>query len=132
MIGLAIKDILVLDTAVNNLLSGRVRYLNLPQNAVLPYVTYTVLGDTPHDTLHGMAGLFSCVVQVDCWAETYAGAVDLAEKVRLALQAYSGINKGVQVQGIYFITGMDDYVPDVENYRKILRFEIWYKRSNPS
>lgn len=130
-IGAAIRDVLITNTKVNNVVSGRVRFLALPQNAILPYLTYTLLSDTPSDTLQGMAGLFNCSFQIDCWAKTYGEAVNLGEKVRLALQGYGGINKGIEIQGIYLINEMDSFEAEIINYRKILRFEVWYKRPNP-
>jgi len=131
LLGAGIRDILISNTSVNNAVAGRVRFLTMPQNATLPYILYTILNETPSDTLQGMAGLFSATVQIDVYSKTYPEAVEVGEKVRYAMQGYSGINKGIEIQGIYLINEMDSFESEIINYRKILRFEIWYKKPNP-
>jgi len=131
MLGMAIRDILINNIPVNTLVAGRIRFLSIPQNAPLPYITYSILNEIPSDTLQGMAGLFTSTVQIDCYAKTYAESIDLSEKVRLSLQGYSGINKNVEIQGVYYVNGTDSFEAEIINYRRILRFDIWYKKPNP-
>lgn len=38
---------------------------------------------------------------MSCWADTYAGAKQLAEKVRLALDDYSGTAAGIIIDAVF-------------------------------
>lgn len=62
------------------------------QGAALPRVVLTVVSGTDPLAHDGPIGLIDRRVQVDCYAETYKGARDLADAIRAALNGYRGGN----------------------------------------
>lgn len=130
-IGSAIRHRLVNDATVSALVATRVYPQVLPQSPTLPAVVYNVLSDTPSDDISGNAGLFKAEIQFDCFATTQLAAEALDEKIRLSLQGYRGTHLSVEIRGIYFNLGLDNFEAEVLNYRKISRYEVWYRRENP-
>jgi hypothetical protein len=104
----------------------------LPQNPSFPAIVLNTLDDAAAgDDISGMAGLFRATVQVDSWALTMTAAQPLAEKVRLSLQGYAGVHAGVTIHGIYYEFASDDFEGEVQNWRIIQRYQLWYDRANP-
>ena len=58
----------------------------LPQEPTLPAVTYDVRNS---NTNEGQVFFTQVVVQVNCWAVTYAGVVPVSEAVKAALRQYT-------------------------------------------
>lgn len=127
----AIRNILTSNTDITDVVSIRIYPVILPQNAVLPAITIQLLQSEVHDTLGGMAGLFEAEIQVDVYSLNKQEVQDIAENVRLSLQAYSGINLGVSIKGIHFLDEMDGFEPEVSYHRQISRFTVFYNRVNP-
>ena len=57
-----------------------------PQGTQIPYVTWQSISGLPLNKLTSGAFCDTLRTQVDCWASTGAGALDLAEAVRSALE----------------------------------------------
>ena len=70
----------------------------LPQNPTLPAITYKLISGNWIQTATGAAGLAGPRMQIDCWAETYAGADALFELVRLRI---NGKGDGGNIQGMF-------------------------------
>lgn len=133
-ITVAIRARLIAVSAVNNLISARIYPSILPQNVVLPAITYQVLSDMPvGQNLSGSAGLFNAVIQLDLYHNNYILLKGLSEQVRLALQGYKGTVSTVIILGIYLTESeVEDFEQDVNNYRLLNRFSIWYHRTDPA
>jgi hypothetical protein len=108
-------------TAVAAVVGTRVYPLVLPQKAALPAVSYLRVDGVQDSNLSGNSGLEVVRVQIDCWAETYAGAKALASAVSEAMQFGFG-NECV------WSTDRDQYEDGAKVFRVILEFSIHNQR----
>lgn len=63
----------------------RVYWVDRPQDTALPAVTLQVISDPRPQHLRGFESIRVTLVQIDCWAETYAAAAALKEAVLIAV-----------------------------------------------
>ena len=105
--------------ALTALISDRIYPMMMPQDPVLPSVTYQRISNMPVNALSGACGLDKPIIQIDCWSTTYAGVKALGDTVRKALAA-----------GPYFSLQLSDediYEPGTEIYRVSMDFSCWFK-----
>ncbi|MBT8199583.1 MAG: DUF3168 domain-containing protein [Acidimicrobiia bacterium] len=126
------------DDAVTGIVGDRIYPLRAPSSAALPRITYerTVSGHEHH--MEGSSGLTNPRFTVDCWASSSADAEDLADAVRLALDATIGQTIfGVDVRSI-FVESIEDDVffrgdgSQKADYLSSVDFSIWYRETKPS
>ena len=104
-----LKDV----SGLNALVGTRIYPLVLPQNPVLPAITYTRVSNPKQRLLaRGAADTFRPRIQFDCWAITYKSAQLVASQLQAALQDYAGIMGGVVVLDADVDTGQDAQDPD--------------------
>jgi len=75
---------------------------DFPSNVLLPYITYQVVSDEPNNTKNGVSTYDYVTVQISIYDIRYSTLVDLAGKVRTALDYTSGTFRGVVVDKIFF------------------------------
>lgn len=92
----ALRTRLTTDGPLSPLIGTRVYPLIRPQNSPLPAIRYQVVSDPRPEHLQGYDGARVSRVQVDCFAETYIGARDVAEK------AIAAVASPATVAGIQF------------------------------
>lgn len=102
MIGKAIYGKLSATTAVTAITSTRIYPDMATQDATYPFIVYSVTDTAPTDIKDGVSPLDVVSVSVMMYAESYAVALDLSEKVRAALDRMTGIYNGVNVQSAKF------------------------------
>jgi len=121
---------LINNAAVSALVGSRVYPMRLPHGFTLPAISYQrISGPRQYDSI-GATGRVHPRFQVDCWAETYAGVRDLANKVRLALNDHRGPLGGEpNVGSIELSADRDDFEEGTEFNRVILEFIIPYFES---
>jgi hypothetical protein len=108
-VGKAVFEILYNDSDVQPLISEsgsnpRIfpsRY-DFPTNVLLPYITYQVVSDEPNNTKNGVSTYDYVTVQISIYDIRYSSLVELAGKVRTALDYTSGTFRGVLVDKIFF------------------------------
>jgi len=108
-VGKAVFDILFNDSNVRTLISEsgsnpRIfpsRY-DFPSNVLLPYITYQVVSDEPNNTKNGVSTYDYVTVQISIYDIRYSSLVELAGKVRTALDYTSGTFRGVVVDKIFY------------------------------
>ena len=108
-VGKAVFDILRSDSDVIALVSEsgtnpRIfpsRY-DFPTNVLLPYITYQIVSDQPNNTKNGVSTYDYVTVQISIYDIKYGNMIDLASKVRTALDYTSGTFRGVVVNKIFF------------------------------
>ena len=83
-VGLAIRLLLVNDSDVNAIVSGRIYPEMAIEGAQTPYIVYSVMSNTPSNTKEG-APVDEANVEILSVARSYSEANDLADKVRDAL-----------------------------------------------
>ena len=101
-IGKAIYNILVNDSDVNTLVSGRILPNVARTTTAFPFIIYQVTGQNPTQDKDGPSTLDTDSVMVSIYSGTYSEATNLSNKVRIALERTSGTFNGVQVQSIKY------------------------------
>jgi len=104
-IGLAIYDVLTNDTDVSNLVSTRIFPNVAKQGTAFPFLVYQTTSVEPTNTKDGVSPMDTNSFEVLCFADNYSTAVDLAQKVRIALDRKKGTypaTTGIKIQSIKF------------------------------
>lgn len=114
--GKAIYSILSSDSAVNAIVGTRIYPQIAAQGASFPFVVYVMQGTTPSDTKSGVSTLDEVRYDIVAAAETYAEVSDLTNKIRTALDRYTGTVAGVVIDSIQFIDLDADNDPATETY----------------
>jgi hypothetical protein len=128
----AIRTILVNDSDVQALVSGRVYPYMRQQGSSFPAVVYELENTEPQQGLGGFQSLTRAELNISSIADTYAGAKDLANKINSALAGYSGTSESVQIKSLVHDND-SGYVEDsqIGNDRGVSIIEsnyvIWYK-----
>lgn len=73
--------------ALSSVAGGEVYPQFVPVDVSLPFVVYRVASKDPLQTLSGGTVETNSIVEFDCYADSYSGAVTLAESVRTAIEA---------------------------------------------
>lgn len=126
--GKAIYSILTGDSAVSALVGSRVYPQIAAQGAAFPFVVYLANDLTPSDTKSGVSTLDEVRYEVLAIAETYAEAADLNEKIRTALDRYTGTVSGVVIDSIQFTELEVDFDDNSETYIVNSEYVIRVKR----
>lgn len=117
MIQSDIVTILQNDANVSALVSTRIYPLRMPQGGSLPSVVYQRVSTDPVVSLDGDSNLDNVRVQFTCWATSYSGALDLAGKVRDAIN-------GSTLKSITNLI-IDTEDPETKNYGVIIDISVW-------
>lgn len=102
-------------SALSAVAGGRIYPQVAEQGAAKPFVVYRILSKDPAQKLGGKAGITNTSVVFDCWAETYAAAIALADQVRTAIDAASLISYEESASGEEYELQTDEFVEPV-NY----------------
>ncbi len=100
MVEKAIVALLTEDTDVTALIGDRLEPVLTSQTLSRPNVVYQRITTSRLRSQDGPEGTGDIRLQLSCYADTYAGAKTLADKVRLALDGYRGTAAGITVDGI--------------------------------
>jgi len=126
--GKAIYSILTSDSDVSAIVGTRVYPQIAAQGAAFPFVVYVLQDTSPSDTKSGVSTLDEVRYDIVVASETYAEASDLTEKIRTALDRYSGTVAGVVIDSIQF-TDLDvNNDPGTETYLTSSEYIIRVKR----
>ena len=112
----------------------RVYPLTLPQGAVLPAVTYQLVGGegplhSHGDANHGADPSFHrSRLQLACWAPSARAADLLAAEVETAVDGFTGTWGTVPVASALVDTSIDDWRQDVGRYRRIVDVLVQWTR----
>ena len=110
--------------------AGRVYPQKLPQDAVLPAITYAKISAPRGYDHDGPDGLVDARFQVSCWATTYLVVKALVAQVITVLSAFSGTMGGVggvEVGKSFVINEVDMLEPDVGIWHVPLDINLGYK-----
>ncbi len=91
-----LRAFVIANGAVTALIGTRMFPQRVPQGQAMPAIRYNHIATTSAIALAGVLGLAETTMQLDCYADTYAESIDLAEKVRVALVAN---NNGDRLMG---------------------------------
>jgi len=126
--GKAIYSILTSDSDVSAIVGTRVYPQIAAQGAAFPFAVYVLQSVDPSDTKSGVSTLDEVRYDIIVASETYAEASDLTEKIRTALDRYTGTVAGVVIDSIQFIDLDVDNDPATETYVTSSEYIIRVKR----
>ena len=126
--GKALYSILTSDSDVSAIVGTRVYPQIAAQGAAFPFLVYVLQDTTPSDTKSGVSTLDEVRYDIVVASETYAEASDLTNKVRTALDRYTGTVAGVVIDSIQFIDLDADNDPGTETYLTSSEYIIRVKR----
>jgi hypothetical protein len=78
---------------VNAIVSNRIYPMVLAQKATLPAIRYQRISGIPEHSHDGVSGFEVAVMQVDCYAETYLGAIALRDAVQAGMDGFNGTRR---------------------------------------
>lgn len=116
----------VLSGTVATLVSTRMYPLVLAQDCTFPALVYSRVSTSREHSMSGPSGLAHPRIQIECYAETHAGARSLADAVRALLDGFAGTIGSTVIQGIILLDDRDMFGEQTPVYRTDLDFEIWY------
>ena len=120
-----IEEGLVTWLKANIALAGtRVHRMKLPQNPVLPAITYFKVSGVRWHSHQGPSGIAQPRFQISCWGTTYDDAKHLSEEVRKDMDCYTGLMGVVRVQACFLLNEIDLSTPEVGIYQVALDFQI--------
>jgi len=126
--GKAIYSILTSTSAVSAIVGTRIYPQIAAQGAAFPFVVYVLQDTSPSDTKSGVSTLDEVRYDIVVASETYAEASDLTNKIRTALDRYTGTVAGVVIDSIQFIDLDADNDPGTETYVTSSEYIIRIKR----
>ncbi len=125
----AFIGILTAAAGVSAIVGTRVYPQSRPQGSLYPSLTCTRISGGPLYDDDGEVGLENARIQVDCWAEDYGAAKDLARAVRGVLSAFEGVAGSVDFRYIMLDDERDlrESGGNVAEYpfRTVLDFNVW-------
>jgi hypothetical protein len=127
--GKAIYSILAENSGVSTVVGTRIYPQIAEQGAAFPFIVYVLKDIEPSDTKSGASTLDEIRYDIVAAAETYAALASLTERIRLALDRFSGTVSGIVVDSIQF-TDLDvTKEPDTETYLSSSEFVVRIKRT---
>ena len=126
--GRAIYTILTEDAGVSAVVGTRVYPQVAAQGAAFPFVVYLLQDNTPSDTKSGVSTLDEIRYDIVAAAETYSALSSLTERIRLALDRYSGTVSGIVVDSIQFTELDVDNDPATETFVSSSEYILRIKR----
>lgn len=113
-------------TTITDVVDTRIKLVRFEQNIEIPALLLNFVSKVPIEHNGFASDSFIARVQIDCFENTYLKAVQLADIVRVALDNYTGMLDEIKVSLIRFISEIDDFEPEADNFRKIQEYEIVY------
>ena len=120
-------SLLSADAAVAALVSDRIYPIYLPQTPTYPAVAYRRNSTSPVSLLSADTNLLAARFEVAAFSKSFDQCIDLADKLRAALQRYQGTVGGVVVEDIMLDNIDQSYEPDFEVYESTLDITIHYR-----
>ena len=131
-VGLAIYHLLLNDTPVNGVVSGRIYPELAKEGVAMPYIVYSVVSNSPSDTKDGTP-IDEAQCEIFSVAPTYQSANDLADKVRTALDR-KGVTVtdaeagNITVQSIQYTNEITEVSADRNTYIAVQDYTFRIKR----
>ncbi len=133
----ALYAYLSLHAPLTALVGTRVYPSIAPSSAAFPYVTVQRLAVGSIYHFGGASATHDTLVQADCWALQALEAQHLAQVVRQSLDGFTGLWDGLEIDGVFVESEVDDAEPAEDGsqrtyYRTILTLACWHERPVPT
>lgn len=129
--GIAIYGILTNTPAVTDLVSTRIYPESAPEGATMPYIVYSVVGNTPTETKEETV-IDEAQIEVFSVQTTYGSCMTLADVVRRALDRVEYINdvagQEIDVQSILYTNEVTEVNQDRNTYVAIQDYTMRIKK----
>jgi hypothetical protein len=123
----AVRSILADDDSIKALVSTRVMCGWLPQGVIYPCVTIYPVSEDENEAVNDTRRKRYARLQIDVWAETYAGAKALADLVVDALHTETFSLTGIEIGASSALTGGQYmYADAVKMHRRSRDFGFWF------
>jgi len=126
--GKAIYGILSTNAGVKAICSTRIFPDVAAQGSPFPFVVYNITRLAPSDTKSGVSTLDEERYDINCVSGLYSEAIALSDAVRGALDRYSGVVNGVNVQSIQFTDFETNFDDDNDVYVAVVEVVIRVQR----
>jgi hypothetical protein len=131
-VGLAIYNLLVNDSAVNAQTASRIYPELAKEGALMPYIVYSVVSNSPSDTKDGTP-IDEAQCEIFSVGQTYQACNNLADKVRAALDrkgvTVSDASAGdITVQSIHYTNEITEVSADRKTYIAVQDYTFRIKR----
>ena len=123
MIDLVLSPLLLAQEAVTALVGAGIYPEEVPMNASLPAITYTVVGLRSSPTL-STAGMFRYRVEFNCWGNSVLEAVLVRQALVSSLYTFTGTVDGCFIQDMWVCNVMDFFEHELMQYRRMVEFYI--------
>ena len=97
---------------------NRIFPMTAPDSVVRPYIVFQRITTNDENVMGGSTSLYNTRMQIDCYADTYAGVIALAAQVDALFIAWTIQNVSLGQQ--------DLYESDVKLYRIQADYSIWH------
>ena len=107
-------------------------FSQLPNDAALPSWTYQFVSDIPGYAFEGENSLTARRLQIDCFGNTGAHVITLADAIDKVLSGFKGTladADSTRVEGCFRTMRIDFFDSDAQNYRRLLEYMIWFHQS---
>jgi len=113
-------------STITALVGQRIFPVQLPEQSVLPALTYQIIAVKASPTLTN-SGYQRWRLQFDCWGKDYADATNLRAALRLALEGYRGtLSDGTLLQDAQMIQLVDYFEHDSLHWRSMIEFYLFF------
>jgi len=112
------------------LVSSRIHPVIVPQEGILPAVTYHKVSGQRVHTFQADPGVAQPRFRISSWASGYSEAKDVADQIRNALQDFSGVmggTGGVPVPSVRLENERDKYECETGRYHVDVDFTIFHE-----
>jgi len=130
----AIDSLLINNSSITDLVGNRIYSQVREQSAGLPAITYQVISGIRNHDMSGPNGLVEGRVQINCFAATILGSLQLAAIVRAALSGFKGGSAGVEIECM--LLGDQGDLPAIEPgneamnlFGQMMDFYVLYKEN---
>lgn len=122
MIEAAIRSILLADPTVYGLVGTRIQPAPLPLDITYPAISHLKVSNA-YSRIVGRPR-----IQIDCWSTDWSECQTLAKAVESALDGYSGIVNGVNIEIIVPLDYQDFYDNTTKIYQVAYDFKVIYRK----
>lgn len=120
-----LKSHLGADGTIAGLVGDRIFPAVIPQGKAVPAITYQAISGQPQTDLSGDDGqMVNYRMQLNCWAEGYLTAKQLAEAVRTRLKTAASSFKAVPL-----VSAQDVFEESPKRFGVYMDFSFWYRSS---
>jgi hypothetical protein len=115
-----------LTTYVNN----KIYPLNIPDKTKNPAIAYKRISGVRTAVLQGYTGETNPVIQFTCKADTYSEMKTVQEKLRIALENFTGqMGGGVTINAVLLEADFDVYDDETSEYISFTDFRFFHKEN---